>query len=597
MSGKWITYPLTKNKVTACPTRIVYFDTETNYDESKTDQTHYFRLAVTSFQRYKRGIPQGKPIWKTHYNPEAVWRYITALCYTGSTLWVIAHNLDFDFSAIEGFKQLAQSNWKVKFWAISSTNFILRIRRKRQRIQFLDSMGFIGASIKALGDTLGVPKLPMPPQIASDSIWEEYCERDVLVMKSGVEAFIKFVKDNDLGKFSYTIAGQALQAYRHRFLHCNIWIHRYPDVMEAERRAYHGGRTEAFFLGEVPADKVYYLDINSMYPSVMINNPYPIRLLSTINKPTLEGITKLSRDYEVMVEGRWNITEPVLPLMQDRLTFPIGRFSSTITGPEYRYLAQRGWIEVIYTAWIYQRGYPFTDYIAYFWKLRSEAIANKDKTWDWISKLFMNALYGKFGQRNPRYEVADAASGQPDGLFPVISSLGGPNESRMVLGGKIWLKIGEEAARWSFYPLSAWVTAYARLKLWELIKLAGRGHRYYCDTDSIFVDQIGYNNLKHLIIPGKLGALGVKKQGTSLIIKGAKDYVFNGKRYLKGVPEKATEISPGVFSYWTFLKTRAKMRGLDPNEVIQHTVTKTLKREYQKGEVLSTGEVIPYRLG
>ncbi|GAI55798.1 unnamed protein product, partial [marine sediment metagenome] len=187
----------------------------------------------------------------------------------------------------------------------------------------------------------------------------------------------RFVKENDLGKFSYTIAGQALQAYRHRFLNCNIWIHRYPDVMEAERAAYHGGRTEAFFLGKVPADKVYYLDINSMYPSVMVENPYPIRLLSTIRKPTLKGIAKLSRDYEVMVKGRWNIKEPVLPLMQERLTFPIGRFSSTITGPEYRYLADRGWIEAIYTAWIYQRGYPFTNYITYFWKLRSEAIGHK----------------------------------------------------------------------------------------------------------------------------------------------------------------------------------------------------------------------------
>ncbi|GAI33087.1 unnamed protein product, partial [marine sediment metagenome] len=170
---------------------------------------------------------------------------------------------------------IARGDWGVPFWAISSTNFILRIKRKWQQIQFLDSMGFIGASIAALGNTLGIPKLPMPPQIASDSLWEEYCQRDVLVMKSGVEAFIKFVKDNDLGKFSYTIAGQSLQAYRHRFLTCNIWIHRYPDVMEAERRAYHGGRTEAFFLGEVPADKIYYLDINSMYPSVMVDRPYP----------------------------------------------------------------------------------------------------------------------------------------------------------------------------------------------------------------------------------------------------------------------------------------------------------------------------------
>jgi len=458
-------------------------------------------------------------------------------------------------------------------------------------------MGFIGASIEALGKTLGLPKLAMPAPSEPDEAWEKYCHRDVEVMKLGVESFIRFVKKNDLGRFSMTIAGQALQAYRHRFLKKTIWIHRYKSEMESERAAYHGGRTEAFFLGKVPRDKIYYLDINSMYPSVMIDNPYPIRLLSTIRKPTMKGIARLSRDYEVMVEGRWNIVEPVLPFMDKRLTFPIGRFSSTITGPEYRYLADRGWIETLYTAWIYQRGYPFTDYIKYFWELRREAIAKKDKTWDWIGKLFLVSLYGKFAQRNPVYEIADATPGQPDGLFPVISSLGGPNESRMVLGGKIYLKVGDEPARWTFYPLSSWVTAYARLKLWGLIDLAGRDHRYYCDTDSIFVDQIGYNNLEHLIVPGKLGALGIKREGHSLIIKGAKDYEFDGKRYLKGVPERATEVSPGVYSYWTFLKTRTKMRGMDPNEIIQVTVNKTLNRVYEKGEVLPTGEVIPYRLG
>lgn len=597
MGAAWVTYPLTGNKTTACPTRILYFDTETNYDETKQNQVHTFRLAVTAFQRYKRGIPQGNTLWKVHYNPGSVWSYITALSYSGSCLWVVAHNLDFDFSAIQGFSQLARGNWNVKFWAISSTNFILRIKKARRSIQWLDSMGFVGASIKQLGETLGTAKLPMPPQSASDSLWEEYCRRDVLVMKLGTEAFIHFVKDNDLGKFSFTIAGQALQGFRHRFLNDLIWIHRYPDVMEAELTCYHGGRTEAFFLGKVPANPIYYLDVNSMYPSVMLNHNYPIRHLSTIDKPTLKGTEKIARSHEIMVDGRWNIREPVLPYPGKRLCFPIGRFSSTITGPEYHYLASRGWIEKLYKVWVYQRAQPWNAYIDYFWKLRSDAILKDDKIWDWISKLFMNALYGKFAQRNPTYTVENATPGQPEGMFPVISSLSTHIESRMVLAGKVWVKTGEEPAQWSFYPLSAWVTAYARLKLWGLIKRCGSAHVFYCDTDSVFVDQVGYNNLESLIIPGKLGALGIKRQGKSLIIKGAKDYEFDGVRYLKGVPARAEELSPGVFSYWTFLKTRTKLRRCDVNQIVQQTVTKVLKREYEKGDVLDSGEVKPYEFG
>lgn len=597
MGARWVTYPLTSNKTTACPTRIVYFDTETNYDESKQDQVHSFRLSVTAFQRYKRGIPQGNTVWRVHYTPESVWKYVSSLSYNGSCLWVIAHNLDFDFTAIQGFSQLVREHWQVKFWAISSNNFLLRIQSKRRSIQFLDSMGFIGASIKALGETLGTPKLPMPPQSASDSLWEEYCTRDVQVMKLGVEAFIHYIKDNDLGRFSFTIAGQALQAYRHRFHNDLIWIHRYPDVMQAERASYHGGRTEAFFIGKVPRSKIYYLDVNSMYPSVMLDHNYPIRYLSTIDKPTFKGTERIARDFEVLVEGRWNIREPVLPYPEKRLCFPIGRFSSIITGPEYRYLQARGWIEKIYTVWVYQRAQPWNEYISYFWKLRQEAITKEDKVYNWITKLFMNSLYGKFAQRNPTYLVEDATPGQPEGLFPVISTLSSHIESRMVLGGKVWLKTGEQEAQWTFYPLSSWVTAYARLKLWGLIARAGKGHVFYCDTDSVFVDQVGYDRLEDLIIPGKLGALGIKREGKTLTIKGAKDYEFDGVRYLKGVPLKAVEVSPGVFSYWTFLKTRTKMRGGDPNKIIQQTVTKKLNRQYDKGDILDSGEVIPYEFG
>jgi len=47
----------------------------------------------------------------------------------------------------------------------------------------------------------------------------------------------------------------------------------------------------------------------------------------------------------------------------------------------------------------------------------------------------------------------------------------------------------------------------------------------------------------------------------------------------------------------SFLKTRTKMRGMDPNKIIQRQVTKVLKREYKKGDVQESGEVIPYKFG
>jgi len=592
-----IIYELKEVKRATYPSEVIYFDCETTYDPDIKDQTHGFRLAVTVAQRYKAGVKQGRCEYTTWYQPRTFWEWLERRCHQGRTVWVIAHNLDFDFGAVEGFSQLDKRGWEVKFFAFSSFVFLLRAEKNGLRLQFVDSGGYFRSSLKQLGARLGLEKLPMPSQSESNSVWEEYCRRDVEVLKLAMEGFVEYLREHDLGKLAYTASGQSMAAYRHRFMSDKITVHRLPQIMAWEREAYHGGRTEAFQLGTIPDTPIYYLDVNSMYASVMVDKGFPCELQAVYDTPRAHEITEGLSKFELLADCELMLDEPCIPVKLDKVCFPVGRVRSWLAGEELRYCWDRGYVRKVYTMLVYRRGRPFDRYVEWFWEQRQKAKQQDDPLHDWFCKLLLNSLYGKWAQVNPIYKQYPNLGVMDEGLYEMIDGASGRQETRLVFGNKVWVPVGEKPAYHSFFPLSVWVAAAARVKLWKLIVKAGERNVFYCDTDSLFVNQRGYDNLVHLIAPNELGKLDVRTKGTALVIHGAKDYELDDTIRIKGVPIRANKLSDNVYSYTTFLRTRTRWRkGLQDN-VVQREVTKVLSRKYTKGETMADGKVQPFVLG
>lgn len=596
MSHGRVIYELKGVKSVKYPSEVVYFDCETTYDPDIKDQTHGFRLAVAVSQRYKAGVKQGRAQYATFYRAHAFWDWLEGRCHQGRTVWVIAHNLDFDFGAVEGFSQLTNRGWEVKFFAFSSFVFLLRAEKNGLRLQFVDSGGYFRASLKTLGSRLGLDKLPMPSQSEANSVWEEYCTRDVEVLKLAMEGFVEYLREHDLGKLAYTASGQSMAAYRHRFMTDKITVHRLPRIMAWERQAYHGGRTEAFQLGTIKDNPIYYLDVNSMYASVMVDKGFPCELQAVHEKPRACEITEGLNKFELLADCELVLDEPCVPVKMGRVCFPVGKVRTWLAGEELRYCWDRGYVRKVYTMLVYRRGRPFDRYVEWFWGQRQEAKQQEDPLHNWFCKLLLNSLYGKWAQVNPIYKQYPNLGVMDEGLYEMIDGASGKLEVRLVFGNKVWIPVGEKPAYHSFFPLSVWVTAAARVKLWQLIQTAGKSNVFYCDTDSLFVNQSGYDNLAHLIVSNELGKLDVREKGTSLVIHGAKDYELDDTIRIKGVPVSAKKINENVYSYTTFLRTRARwQKGLQDN-VVQKEVVKVLSRKYTKGLIAVNGRVKPFRL-
>ncbi|GAI88799.1 unnamed protein product, partial [marine sediment metagenome] len=259
----------------------------------------------------------------------------------------------------------------------------------------LDNMNYFATSLKALGESIGEAKLSVPGKYAPSADWWSYCEQDVRVMYKAWQFWLTFISENELGNFGLTIASQAFNAYRHRFMSQPIYIHTSRKAVKLERSAYRGGRNECFQLGELPQQNYHLLDINSMYPYVMATNEYPTNLKSTGKELSLEQLRAYLKTYSVIAEVLVDTPEPCFAIKHSgKLLFPIGEFRATLTSAELRYGLFYGYIKQVGNYALYERGYIFEDYVKFFYSKRQEFAKGGNKVYGYLCKLLLNSLYG-----------------------------------------------------------------------------------------------------------------------------------------------------------------------------------------------------------
>ena len=209
----------------------------------------------------------------------------------------------------------------------------------------------------------------------------------------------------------------------------------------------------------------------------------------------------------------------------------------------------------------------------------------------------LNSLYGKFGQKAEVWKKIGECPQEPDRVelcFKV--GLVRVRQIRYLLG-EIFELEGYEESYNSFPAIPAHVSAYARLHLWSLMKQAGKGNYFYCDTDSLIINEVGLCNLKMQINSLRLGSLKVVSSTTKIVIRGLKDYSTETKQVVKGIRKNAVEVSEGIYEQEQWPSFKGLLRSGETDTYTIKTVTKVLHRKYTKGKVKSDGLIVPLLLG
>lgn len=509
-------------------------------------------------------------------------------------LFVIAHNIGFDIRVLDLPERFKDRGFNSKPPIINNRVFLWTVETDKGKIDFIDTANFGVSTVERLGKDMGIDKLDIDfYNYTLDELYT-YCLHDVLILEKFILQYLSFLDTNDLGSFGSTIASQSLITFRSKFLHKKIHIHNKKEAIELERNSYYGGRVEALFIGEKKDEKYYYLDFNSMYPYVMKNYKSPVKFKGyTTEVPIGYMKARMKRSY-CIAKVELETDNNIYPLRtKTKLIFPIGRFTTYLHHNELERALNDGHIKRVLECAVYDSEYIFGDYVNFFYSLKEKYTTESNLSWRFMSKLFLNSLYGKWGQIKTHREEVGECDPSITWRMPVYNQAENKHYVEFAWCGKIYRELREGETSFSFPAIAGSVTANARMWLFKHIEIAGKKNTYYMDTDSLIVNQTGYETLKSILSETELGKLKIEHKASNVRIYGAKDYIFGETVKKKGVPSKAEQLTENS---WKYLQFQGMINWLNNGAKGSPTGQYRIKRrisKYRKGIVNSNGEVTP----
>ena len=505
---------------------------------------------------------------------------------------LIASNLPFDFTMLfdekerlnfsmlwNGTRLLIAKTW-VKHTGINQFSEIEFFNRKPTSgkvptIELWDTINHAPFSVAKLGKILNIPKITPPDYLGKRSPetpqeWREmaaYNMRDAEISKKAMD-FLAAGYSYFGGVPAFTLASTAMKTFRTSFLKDSYWTPSQDDAL-IHFKAYSGGRTEAIARGRI--ENAFLYDVNSLYPSVMRNNAYPHPNFMRVRKNdasfiyNFEGVS----DIDIQIP---TCRYPPLPVLGDKLYFPVGKVSGWFTHAEIRAAISRGatLLKCRLTHYSKEVCHPFDNYIDDIYALRLKWQKEGDAR-ELVAKLLMNSLYGKFGQKfigRDNMVPCSSLSFEQIQAMPFIERL----------GDYFRIKQNVRPAAFCMPIWAAYITSYARIALLGHLE---NTNALYCDTDSVVT-------FKKVATSSALGALKLECKIMDGVIVRPKFYAFEtdaGERVkCKGFGAKMPlqvfyDVLKGKpASYQKFIKMRESLRrGLKLNSVVE--IFKTFQLE------------------
>lgn len=484
-----------------------------------------------------------KPKFKAFYNKREMIDFLTTKKFQGK--FIVATNLNFDLSVLlfdtpewndlEILKQ--QSN-------IIYAKYTPSKNIQKGTIRFIDTFNYLKTSVENLGEIIGKEKLEKPKALGK--IPENENERKELEIYNKRDCeiscdFMYFLQkgiNSAGGNIKITIASTSFDVWRRNFLPFDLkkeqQVIKDKEIRDFLFQGYYGGRTEVFKRGSFK--NVYYYDINSLYPSVMVNKfPLP-QSIKEINNPIKENIYNYEGTSEVDVYCPEEI-RPLLPYKKDnKLIFPCGYFSGVYNHNELRKALKQGYkILNIKRQIIYLRTFkPFKNFVEHFYKERKKLKAEGNNL-QITYKLILNSLYGKFGQKTVSgTKVLDPNNLQTNSYNETIDKIKefvGNSEYVSDDEGRILVNFQQKYDGINCYPiLASYVTSYARILMYDYLN---HDEIIYTDTDSCICEKPLFNSSKEL---GKMDLEGEFKNC----------YVVKPKMYFLGNEEESDVKIKGI---------------------------------------------------
>lgn len=464
---------------------------------------------------------------------------------------VFFHNLRFDLSFVIdrlfqlGFKHTTENKdrqSKTFNTMISDKGLVYKCEiifyrkgRNIRKIILQDSLKLIPLRVEEIPKAFGLEEMKgkidydrhnkLPPDSPLTEEETEYIKHDVIIVAKA----IKYMYSQGLKKM--TIGSCALSEFKD-IIGKRTFDRWYPtpEYHEDVRQSYRGGFT---YLNpkykSVPVKEGVVLDVNSLYPSVMRSHDNPLPYGTPVFFTGQYKPDPMYPLYTQMLTCQFELKEGKIPTIQIKhsLSYKGNEYLTSSNGDEVTICLNSVDLELFFEQYhvynpVYHSGWKFKASVGMFDEYIDKWTANKIKAKKeknygmvFISKRFLNSLYGKFGTDT---RVVNKIPYYADGQVKYYYSI--PTTRKGI-----------------YIAVASFITSYARrVTITSAQKImddynAGKSNIQfiYADTDSLHLDSPNFQLPEGLDIdPYKLGAW---KYETRFSDKGQKDGC--GAKYLR----------------------------------------------------------------
>lgn len=299
----------------------------------------------------------------------------------------------------------------------------------------------------------------------------EYLRRDVQATCNSYKNVCALIAEHFGVQPSLSAAGTAMRAWLYELPPTKKYFRQHETVEDFCREGYFGAYVHPGRDNEIHVNVVSY-DVTAAYGARM-RYRFPV------------GTAVYSEKYRRDRQGLWRCvvtcleeTLPMVPYRKSNGVCWLGRENdsceTTITREEIEYFLKHGYaIEILYGYYWPQSDFIFADFID-----KVERVESLNPTTKQCAKIMRNALYGRFGTK--KFHEKFIISSSPDeNMIPYCN----PETGDMVED----LYVVEEELDVPYIQphWAAYITAYQRIAMFDLILQCGMENFLGCDTDSI----------------------------------------------------------------------------------------------------------------
>lgn len=585
---------VTPNHQTRVPRAFLYLDTEAHRVRDGRREVQTFRLGVCAFDAMRKDRSGWKEReWVSADTTDGLWAWITDRCRRKARTVLVAHNLAYDLRISNAFEHLPELGWTFIAGRVDDGQAWFIWRHGDRTLCMVDSTSWVPVSLERLGALCGLGKLPLPDEDDSHEAWLGRCRRDVEILADVWRRLMCWVESDDLGNWKLSGAGQSWAAYRHRFMDSRLLVHEDDDARDAERAASHTGRCEAWQHGQLTAGPYTEWDFHCAYATIGRDCLVPIKLAGELSNPTLVNVLTASLQRAVLVECEVTTDVPILPYRGPQgISWPTGTFATTIWSNELDAALACGAIVDVRRAWVYRRAPALQHFCAWILDALEGRRGDVDPVVRVALKHWSRAFIGRTAARWSRWEVCGHRDQLDVSLGNVFEVDTDERYAMMQLGHQLIRQVGQPDNPHAMGAILSWVMAEARVRLWNVMGVAGLGNVAYVDTDSVITSTDGSARLRRAGIEG----LRVKGEWSTIEIRGPRQIIPGAKLRAAGVPKNAVRTGPDTWEGEVWSGLRRSIASGSPSSVDVTTRTFHLPGLDRRRRHLSGGLTAPFEV-